>query len=94
MTKKLIFTSFNFLLILWLLGLFWKNNVASVLNPWICQFVSLQSLHCLTVKAVEASINVSNVSYKSCTLLWYAKNEKYLHKIDVPKIGILLTKST
>ena len=65
-----------------------------MLNPWICQFVSLQSLHCLTVKAVEASINVSNVSYKRCALLWYAKNEKYLHKIDVPKIGILLTKST
>ena len=37
----------------------------------------------MTVKAVKASINVSNLSYKSYTLLWYAKKEKYLHKISM-----------
>ena len=31
---------------------------------------------CLTVKAVKASINVSIVSHKSCTNLWFAKKEK------------------
>ena len=52
-----------------------------MLDPWICQCVCLQSYDCLTVKAVKASINVSNVSYKSCSLNWYAKKEKYLHEI-------------
>ena len=37
----------------------------------------------LTEKPVKASINVSSVSYKSCTLLWYAKKEKCSHKISV-----------
>ena len=56
-----------------------------VLGPWICQFIGLQSLlsDSLTIKAVKASINVSNVSYKSCALLWYAKKEKYLHEISM-----------
>ena len=45
--------------------------------------VCLKSLHCLTVKAAKASINVSNISYKSCTLLWYTKKEKQLHKISI-----------
>lgn len=46
-----------------------------MLDPCICQSVSLQS--CLTVKAVKASTNMSNISYKSCKLLWYAKREIY-----------------
>ena len=50
-------------------------NVVSVLGLWICQ-------DCLTIKAVKASINVSNVSCKNCTLLWYAKKENYLHEIS------------
>ena len=52
-----------------------NNGVVLVLDPWICQPICLQSSDCLTVKAVKASINVPNVSYKSCTLLWYAKKE-------------------
>ena len=44
-----------------------------MLDPWIC----------LTVKVVKASITVSSVSYKSCTLLWYVKREKYLHIINM-----------
>ena len=32
----------------------------------------------LTVKAVKSSINVSNVSCKNCTLLWYAKKSIYM----------------
>ena len=82
------------------------------LDPWICQSVCLAAKLRLTVKAVKASINVSNVSYKCCTFVWYTKKEKYLHevymftfiiffpqayliwalKLDVPKIGILLSK--
>ena len=54
-----------------------------MLDPWICQSVCLQNYDCLTVKAAQASINVSNISYKSCTLLWYTKKEKYLHKISM-----------
>ena len=46
-----------------------------MLDPCICQSVCLQS--CLTVKAVKASTNMSNISYKSCKLLWYAKREIY-----------------
>ena len=35
----------------------------------------------LTVKG--ASINVSNVSDKSCTLLWYPKKKTYLHETSM-----------
>ena len=53
----------------------------------------------LSVKAVKAFINVFNVSYKSCTLLWYAKNFKvftrniyvYVHKIFSPGLPNLGT---
>ena len=38
---------------------------------------------CLTVKAVKASINVSNVSFNNSTLLWHAKKERYLHKVSM-----------
>ena len=53
-----------------------------------CLILGFVSLHVykaktVTVKAVRASINVSKVSYKSCTLLWYAKKEKYLHEISM-----------
>ena len=48
----------------------------SILDSWIFKSVYLQSLEFLTVKDVEASINVSKVSYKSCTLLWNAKKGK------------------
>ena len=41
----------------------------------IAESVCLQSQDCLTVKAVKAS--------KSWTLLWYAKKEKYLHRINI-----------
>lgn len=63
-----------------------------------------------SIEAVKASINVSlcNDSYKSCTLLLYAKKENYLHEISifspknissdhpirVPKIGLPLSKRT
>ena len=47
-------------------------------RSWICQSVHLLSLDCLTVKAVKPS---TNVSYKNCALLWYAKKEKYLQEI-------------
>ena len=72
-----------------------------VLDSWICQFIGLQSLlsDCLTIKAVKASINVSNVSYKSCALLWYAKKKsiytKYLcllwQKVFFPSLPNLST---
>ena len=51
------------------------------MNLSVCLSTKLKD--CLIVKAVKASINLSNVSYKSCTLLWYAKKEKYLHKISM-----------
>ena len=38
---------------------------------------------CLSVKAIKASISVSNVSYKNCILLWYTKKEKHLHEIPM-----------
>ena len=41
--------------------------------PRLCQFIPMQ--------VCKTCINVPNVSYKSCTLLWYFKKEKYLHKI-------------
>ena len=89
-------------------------NVFSVLDPWICQPVCLQNYDCMTVKVVKSSINVSNFSYKSCTLLWYAREEEsftrnnsvYFHKknsqayliwapkLDMPKVGIKLSKQT
>ena len=50
-------------------------DVVLMLDPWICQSVFY--------KAAKASINATNVSYKSCTPLWYAKKEKYLHKISM-----------
>ena len=62
-------------------GLFLKNNVVLVLDPWI--FASLSVYKAKTIKAAKASIKVSNVSYNSCTLLWYAKKEKYLHERPV-----------
>ena len=37
----------------------------------------------LNAKAIKASINVSNISCKSCTLLWYTKKETYLHEISM-----------
>ena len=51
-----------------------------VLDPWIFQSICLQSYGSLTVNAVTASINVSYVSYKSCKLLWYAKEENIYMK--------------
>ena len=51
-----------------------------MLDPWICQSVCLLSSDCLIVKAVKASINVSNLSYKSCTLLGYAKKKSIYTK--------------
>ena len=33
--------------------------------------------------SIKASINVSNVSCKSCTLLWYVRKVKHLHEISV-----------
>ena len=54
-----------------------------MLDTWIYQSVCLQSYNCLTVEAVKASTDVSNVSYKSCTLLWYAEKENHLHKISM-----------
>ena len=58
-----------------------------MLGPWTRQSVCLQSLNYLTVKAVKASINVSKVSYKGCTLFWYAK-KKYLHEIGFFSEGV------
>ena len=49
-----------------------------MLDPWICQSFCLQSWDWLTLKAVKVSVNASNVSYKSCTLHWYAKKEIYI----------------
>ena len=49
-----------------------------MLDPCICQSFCLPSYDCLTVKAGKASINVSDASYKSCTLLWYTKKRKLL----------------
>ena len=46
-----------------------------MLDGWIWQSIYLQSEGCLTVKAAKAFINVSDVSYKKCTLLWYTKKE-------------------
>ena len=37
----------------------------------------------IEVKAVKASINVSNVSFSNSTLLWHAKKERYLHKVSM-----------
>ena len=48
----------------------------------ILGFASLSTKLRLTVNAVKASISMVNVSYKSCTLLWYAKKEKYLGEIS------------
>ena len=48
-----------------------------MLGPWTRQSVCLQSLNYLTVKAAKASINVSKVSYKGCTLFWYAKKKVF-----------------
>ena len=31
----------------------------------------------------STKLRLSDVSYKSCTLLWYAKKEKYVHEIPV-----------
>ena len=66
-------------------------------------------------KSCHSFNNVSNVSSKSCTFLWYGKKENYLHeksvftftnlffsgayliwapKLNVPKIGFPLSKST
>ena len=62
-------------------GIFKKNNdVVLVLD---LGFVSLLTKLRLTVKAVKAFINVSNVSYKSCTLLKHAEKEKYLCEISM-----------
>ena len=69
-------------------------NVFSVLDPWICQPVCLQNYDFMTVKVVKSSINVSNFSYKSCTLLWYAREEEsftrnnsvYFHKKKFPSL--------
>ena len=47
------------------------------------RYVILGSL--VTVKAVRASINVSNISYKSCTLLCYVKKEKYMYLLSTKK---------
>ena len=38
-----------------------NSDVVSVLDPWICQSVCLQSKGCLAVKTVKASIKVSDV---------------------------------
>ena len=35
------------------------------------------------VKAVKASVNVSNISCKSCTILSYVKKNKYLQKLSM-----------
>ena len=51
------------------------------------RYVILGSL--VTVKAVRASINVSNISYKSCTLLCYVKKEKYMYLLSPKKKKIL-----
>ena len=47
----------------------------------ILGFVSLSvyKAKTMTVKAVKASINVSNVSYMTCTILWYAKKKKSIY---------------
>ena len=37
----------------------------------------------MTVKAVRASSNVSNVLYKNCTLVCYDEKEKYLYEITM-----------
>ena len=73
------------------------SNVFSMPDPVICQAVCLQTVKgFLTVKAVRATINVSNISYKSCTLLQYAKKSiysKYLYFYkeiflpDLPNLG-------
>ena len=57
------------------------SSVALVFDPWFCQSVCLPAKLRLTVKAVKPSINKSNISYKSCTLLWYTIKEKYSHEI-------------
>ena len=49
----------------------------------ILGFVSLSLYKAKAAKTVKASIDVYNVSYKSCALLWYAKKRKHLHKISI-----------
>ena len=77
-----------------------------VLDPSICHSLWLLRLS-NSRSCLEVFINVSNVSYKSCALLWFAKKGKYLLekktkknqaylvvalKLDVPKIGMPLSK--
>ena len=81
------------------------NNFALLLHPWICQSVCLQSQDCQTVKAVKASINVSNDSYKFYSSLVCYKRKVftqniyvYFHKkiislaclLWVPKLDVIL----
>ena len=81
------------------------NNFALLLHPWICQSVCLQSQDCQTVKAVKASINVSNDSYKFYSSLVCYKRKVftqniyvYFHKkiisqsclLCVPKLDVIL----
>ena len=62
----------------------YSRKIVMLFRCLILEFISLsQSEDFLIVKAVKASINVSNVSYKSCTLLCSAEKEKCLHKISV-----------
>ena len=50
----------------------------------ILGFISLLTkLKLSDLKAVKASINVSNVSCKSCTLLCYAKKNKSLQELSM-----------
>ena len=42
----------------------------------ILGFVSLSLYKAKAAKAVKVSIDVYNVSYKSCALLWYAKKKR------------------
>ena len=48
-----------------------------VLDPSICHSLWLLRLS-NSRSCLEVFINVSNVSYKSCALLWFAKKGKYL----------------
>ena len=45
----------------------------------ILGFVSLSLYKAKAAKAVKASIDVYNVSYKSCALLWYAKKKESIY---------------
>ena len=75
----------------------------------ILGFVSLFVYKARTVWLKKLSKLLSNVSYKSHTLLWYTKKERHLHEISlftftftkylslllyVPKISIPLSKQT